>query len=124
MEAKPITKEKLIKRLVDVGFEIQSSGTGAYTCRREITNTVSWLVKVQEENGGFYVDWLNEYLFDPNQRRYLAFNHVDGYFNESGLPEEEHSTMLKVWYSYNREGKTIKGTFSKALGKITYISPE
>lgn len=40
------------------------------------------------------------------------------------LPEEEHSTVLKVWYSFNRDGKTYKGTFSKSLGKITFINPE
>jgi len=38
--------------------------------------------------------------------------------------QEEHPTTITAWYSYDKDGTTLKNTFSKGLGRITYITPD
>lgn len=38
--------------------------------------------------------------------------------------EKSKTVTLKIWYSYNKNGKTEKGTYSKTLGKISFINPK
>jgi hypothetical protein len=38
--------------------------------------------------------------------------------------EESKTITLRAWYSYIRNGKTEKGTFTKSLGRITFLDPK
>jgi hypothetical protein len=42
----------------------------------------------------------------------------------AGLPEQERSLTLRVWYEYTQGGETKQADFSRPLGKMTLISPD
>ena len=37
--------------------------------------------------------------------------------------EVEKSVTLKVWYSYKKGDKDVKGSFSKSIGKVNFVNP-
>jgi len=49
---------------------------------------------------------------------------VDVLVKEISDFEEENAINLKIWYEYTKNEETIKGSYTKSLGKIIFINPK
>lgn len=61
---------------------------------------------------------------EPKQKISEQGNNVDVLLNPISSYEDEKSIILKIWYSYLRNGETIKGSYTKSLGNIVFINPK